>query len=149
MARHLILVSRFNELITKSLLSGAEDALQDAGVAESERDILWVPGCFELPALAAQAARSGSYASVVCLGAVIRGETPHFDLVAGEAAAGLMRVSVETTVPIVFGVLTTDNAEQALARCGIKGGNKGREAVVTALDTLKTKSRLAELVSRS
>lgn len=146
MARHLILVSRFNELITKALLTGAEDALAEAGA--TEHDTLWVPGCFELPMLAAQAARSGAYASVICLGAVIRGETPHFDYVAGETAAGLMRVGIETGVPVIFGVLTTDTADQALARCGIKGGNKGREAAATALAMIKTKGRLTELAGK-
>ena len=146
MARHLILVSRFNELITKSLLTGAEDALAEAG--DSQHDTLWVPGCFELPMLAAQAARSGVYDSVICLGAVIRGETPHFDYVAGETAAGLMRIGIETGVSVIFGVLTTDTGDQALARCGIKGGNKGREAAATALAMLKAKGRLTELAGK-
>ena len=145
-ARYLIVASRFNDLITKALLSGAQEAFADAGVTGV--DLLWVPGAFELATVAAKAARSQAYAGVVCLGAVIRGETPHFDLVAGQAAAGLQKVAVDTGVPVIFGVLTTDTAEQALARCGIKSGNKGAEAAQAALAMTKTLSRLEELVRR-
>jgi len=147
-ARYLIVASRFNDLITKALLSGAQEAFADAGVAGGAVDLLWVPGAFELPTVAAKAARSQTYAAIVCLGAVIRGETPHFDLVAGQAAAGLQKVAVDTGVPVIFGVLSTDTAEQALARCGIKSGNKGAEAAQAALAMTKTLSRLEELVRR-
>ena len=145
-ARYLIVAARFNDLITKALLAGAQEAFAEAGVGSV--DLLWVPGAFELATVAAKAARSQAYAGIVCLGAVIRGETPHFDLVAGQAAAGLQKVAVDTGVPVIFGVLSTDTAEQALARCGIKSGNKGAEAAQAALAMTKTLSRLEELVRR-
>src|SRR4051812_49114493 len=103
-ARYLVIASRFNDLITKSLLSGAQDVFQAAGVQSQDVETLWVPGCFELAMVAAKAANSGSFAAIVCLGAVIRGETPHFDYVAGQAAAGLQRVGIETGIPVIFGV---------------------------------------------
>jgi 6,7-dimethyl-8-ribityllumazine synthase len=146
--RYLIVVSRFNDLVSKALLAGAQEAFTESGVAAGDVDVLWVPGCFELPTVAAQAARTRTYKAVVCLGAVIRGETPHFDYVAGEAARGLMQVGLDTGVPAIFGVLTTDTIEQALSRCGIKGGNKGADAAKAALAMTKTMSRLEELQSR-
>jgi 6,7-dimethyl-8-ribityllumazine synthase len=146
--RYLIVVSRFNDLISKALLAGAQEAFAESGVAASDVDVLWVPGCFELPTVAGQAARARTYKAVVCLGAVIRGETPHFDYVAGEAARGLMQVGLDTGVPAIFGVLTTDTVEQALSRCGIKSGNKGADAAKAALAMTKTMSRLEELQSR-
>lgn len=144
-ARYLIVAARFNDLITKALLSGAQETFKDAGLADRDVDMLWVPGCFELPVVAAKAANSGRYVGIVALGAVIRGDTPHFDYVAGEAARGLMDVSRETGVPVIFGVLTTDTVEQALNRSGIKGGNKGADAARAALAMAKTMSRLEEL----
>jgi 6,7-dimethyl-8-ribityllumazine synthase len=144
-SRYLILASRFNDLISKALLSGAQEAFDEAGVRKDDIEVLWAPGCFELPALAARAARSRAFDAVVCLGAVIRGGTPHFDYVAGQAAAGLMQVSVETGVPVIFGVLTTDTEEQALSRCGLKGGNKGADAAKTAVAMTKATRRLVEL----
>lgn len=147
-ARYLIIVSKFNDLITKSLLSGAQDAFTDAGVQTQEVDTLWVPGCFELATVAAKAAKSGTYGAIICLGAVIRGETPHFDLVAGQAAAGIQRVGIETGVPVIFGVITTDTVEQALNRSGIKSGNKGAEAASAAIAMVKTMSRLSEMTRR-
>lgn len=134
----LIVCARFNEMITRSLHAGAVDALTELGAAQ---ETVWVPGAFELPVVAAKAARSGRYGAVVCLGAVIRGDTPHFDLVAGQAASGLMSVSVETGVPVIFGVLTTDTVEQALNRAGLKHGNKGADAgraAVQMMDVLKS-----------
>lgn len=133
----LIVCGRFNEMITRNLLAGALDALTEAGV---KQETVWVPGAFELPVVAATAARSGRYGAIVCLGAVIRGDTPHFDHVAGQAASGLMSVSVETGVPVIFGVLTTDTVEQALNRAGLKHGNKGSDAAraaVQMMDVLK------------
>lgn len=147
-ARYLIIASKFNDLITKALVSGASDAFAEAGVQGQEVDTLWVPGCFELATVAAKAAKSGTYGAVVCLGAVIRGETPHFDLVAGQAAAGLQRVGIETGVPVIFGVITTDTVEQALNRSGIKCGNKGAEAASAAIAMVKTMSRLSEMTRR-
>ena len=141
----LIVASEFNDFITKPLVEGATATLKEAGLKEAEYPLVWVPGAFELPAVAARAARSNGFDAVICLGAVIRGGTPHFDYVAGEAAAGLMQVSIETTVPIVFGVLTTDDTEQALARCGIKGGNKGVDAAKVALQMIKVNAQVDEL----
>ncbi len=144
--RFLILASRFNETITKALLSGAQDAFAEAGIQSV--DTLWVPGCFELPTAAMKAAKGRHYAAIVCLGAVIRGETPHFTYVAGESARGLMQAGMETGVPVINGVLTTDTVEQALNRAGIKGGNKGADAARGALSMVKTMARLEELANR-
>jgi 6,7-dimethyl-8-ribityllumazine synthase len=143
MSRYLIIAARFNEVISKALVSGAEEAFQEAGVRGVET--LWVPGCFELPTVAAKAARSGAYTGIVCLGAVIRGETPHFDYVAGQAAAGIMKIGVDTGVPVIFGVLTTETLEQALNRAGGKAGNKGADAARAAVATAKTLGKLEEL----
>ncbi len=129
--RYLIIVAEFNELITKSLLSGAEAKFHELG--KSQLKIVFVPGAFDIPVAAAVAARSGDFSAVVCLGAVVKGDTPHFDYVAGQCAAGLMKVGVDTGVPIVFGVLTTNTIEEALNRAGLKMGNKGREAAETAV----------------
>jgi 6,7-dimethyl-8-ribityllumazine synthase len=146
--RFLIIASRFNDLITKHLVDGAREAFEEAGVRKDQVDLLWAPGAFELPVIAAKAARTHSYAGVVALGAVIRGDTPHFDYVAGECAAGLMRAGVETGVPCIFGVLTTNDEAQALARCGLKGGNKGADAARAALAAAKALDKLDELVRR-
>ena len=133
----LIVVARFNDMITRSLLVGATDCLRDSGVKDSHVAVVWVPGSVEIPVVAAKAARSGKYSAVICLGAVIRGETPHFDFVAGQAASGVMNIALETGIPVIFGVLTTDTIEQALARSGIKGGNKGRDSAQAALEMIK------------
>jgi 6,7-dimethyl-8-ribityllumazine synthase len=133
----LIIVSRFNDMITRSLLAGASDALTESGLKGDQVKTIWVPGSFEIPVVAAKAARSGKYSAVICLGAVIRGETPHFDFVAGQAASGLMNIGLETGIPVIFGILTTDTIEQALARSGIKGGNKGRDSALAALEMIK------------
>jgi len=135
--RYLIVVARFNEMITRCLLTGAEETFKAAGLS-NQVDIIWVPGCFEIPTVAAQAARSDRYSAIVTLGAVIRGETPHFDFVAGECARGVMSAAVETGVPIIFGVLTTNTVEQALNRSGVKFGNKGRDAAQAAIEMTST-----------
>lgn len=140
--RYLIVVARFNEMITRCLLAGAEDVFREAGLTPNV-DTLWVPGCFEIPTVASQAARSGRYAAVVTLGAVIKGETPHFDFVAGECARGVMDVTVQTGVPVIFGVLTTNTVEQALNRSGIKYGNKGRDAAHAAIEMTSTMACLS------
>jgi 6,7-dimethyl-8-ribityllumazine synthase len=127
--RVAIAVSRFNRLVTEPLLSGAREELERHGVAEADVDVAWVPGAFELPLAVQRLARGGRYAGVIALGAVVRGATPHFDYVAGQAAAGLGAVARETGVPVAFGVLTTDNLEQAMSRV-----DKGAEAVRTALE---------------
>lgn len=129
-----IVVSRFNEWITKSLLAGALECLELSGVDQEAITVVWVPGAYEIPLTAQKLASLFSLDAVVCLGAVIRGETPHFDLVAGEAASGISRVSLETGIPMIFGVLTTDSLEQALERSGGKAGNKGFEAAEAALE---------------
>ena len=132
--RFLVVVSRFNELVTERLLEGAVGCLREHGVAEDAVDVLRVPGAWELPGAAAAALRRGGVDGVVALGCVIRGETPHFDYVAGEAARGLQELAVREIVPVAFGVLTTDTREQALARAGGDRGNKGWEAALTALE---------------
>ncbi len=129
-----LIVSRFNSFVTERLLAGALDALQRTGAAESDIEIVRVPGSWEMPAAAAVLARQKRFDAIVCLGAVIRGETPHFDYIAAEAAKGLAQVSLETGVPVAFGVLTTNTLEQAIDRAGAKGGNKGYEAAMTAIE---------------
>ena len=138
----LIVVAKFNEMITRCLLSGAQDTFAENGISPDQIEIIWVPGCFELPVVAAKAARSKKFAAIVTLGAVIRGETPHFDFVAGEAARGIMDVTIETQVPVIFGVITTNTVEQALNRSGIKHGNKGRDAASAAIQMVSTLARL-------
>jgi 6,7-dimethyl-8-ribityllumazine synthase len=132
--RVAIAASRFNRLVTDQLVAGAVEALRRHGVAEADIDLAWAPGSFELPLVAARLAASGRYAGVVAIGAVVRGETPHFDHVAGQAASGLAAVARSSSVPVAFGVLTTDTMEQALDRAGGKAGNKGAEAALTALE---------------
>ena len=126
-------MSRFNERVTERLLTGALACLDEYGAREKDVDVFSVPGAWELPVTALHAARRG-YAAIIAIGCVIRGDTPHFDYVAGGAAHGLNQVSVQTGVPVVFGVLTTENLEQALDRAGGKSGNKGWEAALTALE---------------
>jgi 6,7-dimethyl-8-ribityllumazine synthase len=133
--RVAVVVARFNDHVTTLLLEGAVEALRAHGIPESDAPVLWVPGAFELPVVAKRLAESGEYDAVVCLGAVIRGDTPHFDYVAGESAAGLSRVALDTGIPVIFGVLTTDTLGQALDRCGGREGHKGAEAATTALET--------------
>lgn len=129
-----IVVGRFNEFIGGKLLSGALDALKRHGVEEDSIEISWVPGAFEIPLVAKKMAKSKKYDGVICLGAVIRGATPHFDFVSSEVSKGIASVSLETEVPVIFGVLTTDTIEQAIERAGTKAGNKGYEAAVTAIE---------------
>jgi 6,7-dimethyl-8-ribityllumazine synthase len=129
-----IVVARFNEFVTSKLMEGALDALVRHEVDPDAIDVLWVPGSFEIPLAAKRMADSGRYDAVVCLGAVIRGATPHFDYVAAEVAKGVANVSLATGVPVIFGVLTTDTIEQAIERAGTKAGNKGFDAAVTAIE---------------
>lgn len=135
--RHLIVAARFNELITKSMVESALSVYAEHGLADTV-DVVWVPGAFEIPVTAAKAARTKRYASIVCIGAVIRGDTPHFEYVSGPCASGVMSVGVETGVPVIFGVLTTNTVEQAMNRAGLKLGNKGGEAAQTAITMVKT-----------
>lgn len=132
--RVALVCSRFNELVTERLLAGAHDGLLRHGVDESSITLAWVPGAFELPLAALRLAGSGEYDAVVCLGAVIRGATAHFDHVAGQCAAGMQRAQLDTGVPVIFGVLTTDTVEQALDRAGGKSGNKGFDAAAAAIE---------------
>lgn len=129
-----IVVSRFNELITRSLLNGALDGLHRHGVDREEITTAWVPGAFDIPVAAQQMAFSGKYDAIICLGAVIRGATPHFDFVAGQAAAGIARVAHESGIPVIFDVLTTNTIDEALERAGTKAGNKGFDGAMAAIE---------------
>ena len=133
-AKFAIVVSRFNEFITSKLLGGALDALQRHGVAEGAIDVVWSPGCFETPLVALKLAETNRYAAVICLGAVIRGGTDHYQYVAAEVAKGVAAASMKTGVPCIFGVLTCDSIEQAIERAGAKAGNKGADAAVGAIE---------------
>lgn len=132
--RFAIVVSRFNEFISKSLLSGAMDSLKRHEASEDNIDVAWVPGSFEIPLVAKKLAASGDYDAVICLGAVIRGNTPHFDYVAAEVSKGVARVGLDTGVPVAFGIITADTLEQAVDRAGAKAGNKGWQAALTAIE---------------
>jgi 6,7-dimethyl-8-ribityllumazine synthase len=140
--RFAIAASRFNELVVKRLVDGATSCLRRHGIEEDDLDIVWVPGAFELPLVARALAGTHAYDAVVCIGAVIRGETPHFDLVAGQAAEGIRRAGEETGVPVAFGVLTTDSLEQAMDRAGGAHGNKGWDAAIAALEMASVLDRL-------
>ncbi len=129
-----IVVSRFNSFITKKLLEGAQDCLIRHGIKGDDIEVFWVPGACELPITAMRLAKNAKHNGIVCLGAVIRGETPHFDYVSSEAAKGISAVGLETGIPTIYGVITTDTLEQAIDRAGTRGGNKGAEAALTALE---------------
>lgn len=131
-----IVAGRFNEFITGKLLGGAVDAFVRHGGNEQDITVAWVPGAFEIPLTAQKMVESGKYDAVVCLGAVIRGATPHFDMVANEATKGVAQVGLRTGVPVIFGILTTDSIEQAIERAGTKAGNKGFEAVATVVEMI-------------
>jgi 6,7-dimethyl-8-ribityllumazine synthase len=132
--KFFIIISRFNEFISKKLLDGALDALLRHGAAESDIELAWVPGAFEVPYLAKKVAETKRYDAVICLGTVIRGNTPHFNYIAAEAAKGIAQTALLTNVPIIFGILTTDTIEQAVERAGTKSGNKGFDAAVSAIE---------------
>ena len=129
-----IIVSRFNEFITRKLLEGALDCLIRHGTQENDVQIAWVPGAFEIPLVAKKMAESGKFHAVICLGTVIRGSTPHFDYVAAEVSKGVAQVSLQTELPVIFGILTTDTIEQAIERAGTKAGNKGWDAAMAAIE---------------
>ena len=129
-----IVASRFNEFIVSKLISGAEDTFVRHGVDTDDITLVWVPGAFELPLAAMKLAQSGKYSAIVCLGTVIRGSTSHYELVCNEAAKGIAQVGLKTGVPVTFGVVTTENIEQAIERAGTKAGNKGADAALTALE---------------
>ena len=129
-----VVAARFNEFIVSKLVSGAQDALIRHGVDDDNIDIAWVPGAFEIPLIAQKFAQSGQYDAVICLGAVIRGATSHYDYVCNEASKGIAQVSLNTGIPVLFGVLTTENIEQAIERAGTKAGNKGFDVATSAIE---------------
>lgn len=129
-----VVVARFNEFITSKLLDGAQDALLRHGVSEESIDIAWTPGSFEIPVVAKKMAQSGDYDAVICLGAVIRGGTPHFDYISAEVTKGIANVSLETGVPVILGVITAETLEQAIERAGTKSGNYGAQAAMHAIE---------------
>ena len=129
-----IVISRFNEFISARLLDGCLDTLARHGAQDSAQDVVWVPGAFEIPIAALKLAKSKKYDAVICLGTVIRGATPHFEFIASEAAKGVAKVSLDTNVPCIFGVITADSIEQAIERAGTKDGNKGRDAALSAIE---------------
>ncbi|WP_443660023.1 6,7-dimethyl-8-ribityllumazine synthase [Clostridium algidicarnis] len=129
-----IVVARFNEFIVSKLLGGATDGLKRHNVKEEDIDIAWVPGAFEIPLIASKMARSGKYDTIICLGAVIRGSTTHYDYVCSEVSKGVANVSLSSDIPVIFGVLTTENIEQAMERAGTKAGNKGYDSAVAAIE---------------
>jgi len=140
--RYAVVVSRFNDLVTRRLLEGAVDTLRRHGADLERVDVAWVPGSFELPLAADRLARSGHYVAVICLGAVIQGETTHHEYINHQVAAGLQRVALETKLPVTFGVLTCGSLEQALDRAGGKAGNKGCEAALAAIEMVSLLPRL-------
>lgn len=137
-----VMVGRFNSFVTDRLLAGALDALTRSGCSEDNIEIVKVPGSWEMPVVARELAKAKKYDAILALGAVIRGDTPHFDYVAGEAARGLAQVAADTGVPVAFGVLTTNTVEQAVDRAGVKGGNKGFDAAMTAVEMANLMRRL-------
>lgn len=137
-----LVVSRFNEFITNKLVSGCIDMLVRHGAKEEEITAVWVPGAFEIPAVAKKLAESSKYDAVICLGCVIRGSTPHFDYVSAEVSKGVASAGISSKVPVVFGVLTTDSIEQAIERAGTKSGNKGSDAALTAIEMVSLYSQI-------
>lgn len=137
-----VVASRFNEFIVRSLLDGVLDAVKRHGGSMESVDVAWVPGGYEMPVIARRMALSGRYDAVICLGTVIRGSTPHFDYVAGAASSGVSSVALETGLPVIFGVLTTETIEQAIERAGTKAGNKGFEAAATAIEMASLMQKL-------
>lgn len=131
-----IVISRFNELVSKEMLTGAVDTLLRHGAKENEISAAWVPGAFEIPLIAKKLAESKKYNAVICLGAIIRGDTPHFDYIAAEATKGIAQVGLQSGIPVSFGILTVDTLEQAFERAGSKAGNKGRQAAETAIEMI-------------
>lgn len=142
--RFAIVVSRWNDAITSKLADGAVEALRESGSADEQIQRFTVPGAFELPLACQRAARTGKFDAVIALGVVVRGDTPHFDYVAGQAAAGIMHASMETGVPVMFGVITADTLEQALARSGEKADNKGYEAAMSAIEMVHSLQAMEE-----
>jgi len=138
-----VIASRFNDFMTKELLSGCLDALLRHGASEGDISVFWVPGAFEIPTIAGRIARKKSFDALICLGTIIRGSTPHFEFVASECAKGVARVSQDSGLPIIFGIITADTIEQAIERAGTKEGNKGRDAAVNAIEMVNLIDKLA------
>lgn len=132
--KHAIIVSRFNELLTSKLLEGALDCLTRHGVAEKDIAVIWVPGSFELPYAAQKAALTKKYNAVLCLGTLIRGDTPHFDYIAAEASKGIANIALQSKLPVIFGIVTADSLDQAIERAGTKAGNKGWDGALSAIE---------------
>jgi len=137
-----IVASRFNDFMTKELVAGCVDTLVRHGAADGDCTLVWVPGAFEIPMAAQKMAGSKSYDAVICLGTVIRGSTPHFDFIAAEAAKGIAKVSLDSGIPVVFGVITADTIEQAVERSGAKDGNKGRDAALSAIEMVNVMAQI-------
>lgn len=137
-----IIASRFNDFLTKQLLAGCQDALVRHGVDEKDLQVCWVPGAFEIPLVAQQMAKTKAFDAVICLGTVIRGSTPHFDYIASEVAKGIAKVSLDTGLPVVFGVITADTIEQAIERSGTKDGNKGADAALSAIEMVNVLAQI-------
>ena len=133
-AKYCIVVSRFNEFIGNKLLSGSLDCLQRHNVSDKEIDVVWTPGAFEIPAVARKLAETKRYEAVICLGAVIRGSTPHFEYISAEVSKGIAQVALQSGIPVIFGVITADTIEQAIERAGTKSGNKGWDAALSAIE---------------
>ena len=142
--RFALVAARFNQFVVEHLVGGAIDGLKRHGVSDEAIDIVWVPGSFEIPLIAKRLAADGGYAAVICLGAIIRGDTDHYDHVAGEAAKGVAQAALATGVPVIFGILTCDTLEQAINRAGAKAGNKGFEAALTAVEMVNLLGRLPQ-----
>ena len=137
-----IIVSRFNELVTQRLLDGAQDRLIRSGVKKESFDIVWTPGSFEIPLIARKLVQTKKYDAIICLGAIIKGDTPHFDYIASESAKGIAQVSLESGIPIEFGIITAETTEQAMERAGIKRGNKGAQAAEAAIEMVNILEQL-------
>lgn len=139
-----IIASRFNDFITKELVGGCLDALVRHGVSDKDIELVWVPGAFEIPTVAGRLAKMKSSDALICLGTVIRGSTPHFEYIASEAAKGIAKVSIDTGVPVIFGVITADTIEQAIERAGTKEGNKGKDAALNAIEMVNLFAKLGK-----
>lgn len=137
-----IIASRFNDFITKELIAGCLDALIRHGAEEKDLAVAWVPGAFEIPLIAQKIAKSKSYDAIICLGTVIRGSTPHFDYIAAEVSKGVAKVSLDSGIPVIFGVITADTIEQAVERAGTKDGNKGKDAALSAIEMVNLLGQL-------
>ena len=147
--RFAIVVSRWNDFLTSKLLEGALDALETAGADEDSVEVFKVPGSFELPLTSLKAAQSGNFDAVIALGVVIRGETTHYDYVAGQAASGIAQAGIQTGIPVIFGVVTTETVEQAINRSGVKSGNKGYEAAMSAVEVVNLHQQMADTERKS